>query len=112
PVILPALPAVARPHQAAQLDPDEEQVGVVRARRDPADMRRPRPRREAPGRLRWQLEQRLQLPPTLASIAALEQSARLAARVHRAVCGADGDREHGPLAQLAIEPAPAAAPGQ
>ena len=35
-VILPALPAVAGAHQAAQLYPNQEQVGVVRAWGDPA----------------------------------------------------------------------------
>jgi hypothetical protein len=55
-VVLPALAAIARAHQAAQLDPDQEQVGVVRARRDPAYVRRPRPRREPPVRPRGQLE--------------------------------------------------------
>jgi hypothetical protein len=35
-VVLPALATVARAHQAAELDPDQEQVGIVRAGRDPA----------------------------------------------------------------------------
>jgi len=35
-VVLPALAAVARAHQATELDPDQEQVGIMGAGRDPA----------------------------------------------------------------------------
>ena len=49
-VVGPGFTAVARAHQPAQLDPHEQQVGVVRARRDPAHVRRPRSRRKAPAR--------------------------------------------------------------
>ncbi len=48
PVILPALAAVGGAHQAAELDPDQQEVGLVGAGRDPAHVRRPRPRRKAP----------------------------------------------------------------
>ena len=51
-VVGPRGPAVGRAHQTAQLDSDEDQVAVMRARRDPAHVRRPRSRWEAPGRLR------------------------------------------------------------
>ena len=54
-MVLPRGAAVGGAHQPAQLDPNEEEVGVVRAGRDPAHVRGPRPRREAPGRLRRQL---------------------------------------------------------
>jgi hypothetical protein len=107
-VILPALAAVARTHQPAQLDPDEEQVGVVRARGDPPHVRRPGPRREAPTRPRGQLEERRQLTPALAFVIASKQPARLGARVHRPVGRADGQREHGGVGQLAVDPAAAA----
>ncbi|MGH3079577.1 MAG: hypothetical protein ACRDNH_00380 [Gaiellaceae bacterium] len=67
--------AVGRAHQAAELDSDEDQVAVVRARCDPAHVRRPRPRREAPGRLRRQVEERVELTPVLAAIVAAEEAA-------------------------------------
>ena len=53
-------------------------------------------------------EERLQLAPALALVAASEQSARLGLRIHRAVGGADGEGEHGGLGQLAVDPASAA----
>jgi hypothetical protein len=46
--------------------------------------------------------------PALALVAAAEQSARLCARVHRAVGGADGEGEHRPLGQLAVDSGAAA----
>ena len=104
-VILPAPPAVGRAHQAAELDPDQQQVGVVRAGCDPAHVRCPRARREAPVRPRGQLEQRFQLAPALASVIASEQPARLGARVDRPVGGAHGEREHSRLGQPAVDPA-------
>src|SRR5262245_21841524 len=45
-MVFPRLAAVGRAHQAAELDPDEDESGLVRARRDPADVRRPGTRRE------------------------------------------------------------------
>ena len=77
----------------------------MRARRDPAHVRRPRPRREAPRRPRRQLEQRLELLPALAAVVAAEQPARLGAGVHRAVGRADGEREDARLGQPAVDPA-------
>src|SRR5262249_22603707 len=82
-MVLPGRAAVARAHQAAELDADEEQVAVVGARRDPAHVRGPRPRREAPGRPGGQLEQRLELAPALAA----EEAARLGPGVDGAVDG-------------------------
>src|SRR3954453_6950313 len=54
---------------------------------------------------RWQLEERFQLTPALTLVAASKQPARLGARVHRAIRGADGEREHRRLGQLAFDPA-------
>src|SRR5262249_3975199 len=62
-MVLPALAAVGRAHEPAQLDADEEEVAVVRAGRDPADVGCPRPRRKAPRRSRRKLLQRRQLDP-------------------------------------------------
>jgi len=53
-------------------------------------------------------EERLQLAPALALVAASEQSARLGPRIHRAVGGADGEGEHRRLGQLAVEPSSSA----
>ena len=80
----------------------------MRAGRDPAHVRGPRPRREAPGRPRRELQQRLELAPALAAVVAAEQPARLGAGVHRAVGGADREREDAGFRQRAIDPAPAA----
>src|SRR6266481_2268239 len=110
-VVLPAPPAVARAHQAAELDPNEEQVSVVWARGDPAHMGRPRPRREAPIRPRRQLEQRFELTPAVAAVVASEQPARLGAGVHRTIGGADGEREYARLGQPAVDPALTAVEG-
>ena len=96
PVVGPRLAAVGRAHQAAELDPDEQQRGVVRAGRDPAHVRRPRPRRETPRRPRRELEQRVERAPGRAAVVAAEEAARLAARVDGAVDRADRDREARP----------------
>jgi hypothetical protein len=104
-VVLPALAAVARTHQAAELDSNQEQVRIVRAGRDPAHVGRPRPRREAPGRPRRQFEQRLQLAPARALVVALEEAARLGARIHRPIGRADREGEDAGLRQSAIDPA-------
>jgi NAD(P)H-dependent FMN reductase len=103
-----ALPAVGRAHQPAELDPDQEQVGVERARRDPAHVRRRRPRRETPARPRGQLEQRVELAPALAQVLASEQPARLGARIHRPIGSAHCEREDRRLGQSALDPASAA----
>src|SRR5439155_15215017 len=60
-VVLPRLSPVGRPHQAAELDAHEQEPGVVRTGRDPAHVRGPRARREAPGRRRGNGAQRLEL---------------------------------------------------
>src|SRR5262245_46927362 len=49
-VVLPGRAAVGRAHEPAELDSGEDSYSLVRARRDPADVRRPRARREAPRR--------------------------------------------------------------
>ena len=91
PVVLPRLAAVGRAHEPAELDADEDEVGVVRARRDPAHVRRPRPRREAPPRARRKLEQRVERAPALAAVVAAEQAARFSPSVYGAIDGADGE---------------------
>jgi hypothetical protein len=106
-VILPTLPAISRAHQTAELDTDQQQTRIMRAGRDPAHMRRPRPRRKTPTRPRRQLQQRLQLPPAPPAILTPEQPARLRPHVHRTVHHADRNREHPRLRQPAIDPAPA-----
>jgi hypothetical protein len=103
-VVLPRLAAVLAPHQPAELDPDEQQRRVVRAGRDPAHVRRPRPRREAPGRLRGEVEERVELAPGVAAVVGAEQRARLAARVDGAVGRAHGDGEHARLLELDVLP--------
>ena len=106
-MILPALAAVARAHQAAELDPDQEQVGVVRAGGDPAHVRSPRPRREAPVRPRGQLEQRLQLRQ-LSPRSSLRNSRLGSVPAYTAPSAALTASENTRLGQAAVEPAPAA----
>src|SRR5207249_1872568 len=106
--VLPALAAVAAPHQAAELDPDEHDLRLVRTRRDPANMGRPRPRREAPGRRGGERAQPLERPPAAAAVVAPEEHARLAAGVDGAVRRADGDGEDVRLRQVEIVPGAAA----
>ena len=89
----PRLAAVRRAHEAAELDADEDQVCLVRAGRDPANVRRPRPGREAPRRPRRQLEQRGELAPGLAAVVTPEEPARLRPRVDGAVGRAHCQRE-------------------
>ena len=86
-VIRPGLTAVGRAHQPPELDPDEQEPCVVRARCDPARVRRPGPRREAPGRPRRQVEQRIERQPALAAVVRAEEPRRLRAGIHRAVDG-------------------------
>ena len=62
-MVLPGRAAVRRAHEAAELDAGEDDVGVVRARSDPADVRRPRARRKAPRRRRRKLAERGELLP-------------------------------------------------
>ena len=82
----------------------------MRARRDPAHVRRPRARREAPRRSRRQLEQRFQLAPAVATIIAPKQPARLGARVHRPVGRAHRKREDTRLGKRTVDPAASAVP--
>src|SRR6266508_2458271 len=107
-MVFPRLPGVARAHQPTQFDPYEEEVCVVRARRDPADVRGPRTRREAPRRPRRELKQSIKLAPRLAAVVAAVERARLRPRVDRAVCGADGKREDAARRQRAVGPRSAA----
>src|SRR6266508_1819704 len=107
-MVFPRLPGVARAHQPTQFDPYEEEVCVVRARRDPADVRGPRTRREAPRRPRRELKQSIKLAPRLAAVVAAVERARLRPRVDRAVCGAEGEREDARLRNRAVDPRPAA----
>ena len=108
-VVLPGVAAVGRAHEPAELDADEEQLRVVRAGRDPADVRRPRPRREAPRRPRRKLEQRVERVPALAAVVAAEEPARLGSRVHRAVGRADrrGRRRRDPAGEQSSQLRPA-----
>src|SRR3954470_23548388 len=104
----PGLATVGRAHEAAELDAHEEQVGVVGARRDPAHVRRPGPRREAPRRPRRKLEQSRELTPSVAAVVAAEQAARLGSRVDGSVARPDGEREDAGPGQLALLPRRAA----
>jgi transcription-repair coupling factor (superfamily II helicase) len=110
-VILPACTSVGGAHQPAELDPDEQQVGVVGARRDPSHVRRPRSRREAPGWLRRELEQGIQRLPAPAAVAAAEQPAGLAACVDGSVDGTDCEREHLGGGESTVDPGPASVGG-
>src|SRR5918996_91528 len=105
-MVLPRLAAVERAHEAAELDAGEDELRVVRARRDPTDMRRPRARREAPRRRRRQLPERGELLPR--PVAANPERARLAAGVGGAVGSAVGDREDVRRRKLGIAPRRAA----
>src|SRR5215216_1536731 len=58
---------VFRAHQPAQLDAHQHHLGLVRARRDPAHMRGPRPWRKAPLRPRRDVLKRQELLPALAA---------------------------------------------
>src|SRR5205809_747076 len=104
PMVVPGLPAVGRAHEPTELDPDEEQVGVVRAGRDPAHVRRPWSRREAPRRARGELEQACELHPGLSAIVAPIERARLGACVDGAVGRADREREDARRREPAVDP--------
>src|SRR5262245_3663060 len=107
-VVVPRLAAVRRAHEPTELDPDQQEVGVVRARRDPAHVRRPGPGREAPGRPRRELEQCGELDPGLAAIVAPIERARLGAGVDGPVGRADREREDPRRRQPAVDPGAAA----
>jgi hypothetical protein len=90
-MVLPGRATVGRAHEPAQLDARQDDVCVVRARRNPADMRRPRAWRKTPGRSRRKLAQRGKLLPV--AVTASPERARLAARIGGAVGRAVRDRE-------------------
>src|SRR5215211_2344503 len=104
-MVLPCRTAVARAHQPSELDADQQQIGFVRARRNPPHMRRPRSRREAPRRPRRQLQERFELLPAVAAVVAAKQAARFGPGIDSTVGSADGEREDAPLGQRAVEPA-------
>ncbi len=110
-VVLPRLAAVGRAHQTAELDPGQDDVPVVWAWSDPADVRRPRPRREAPGRLGRELEKCAELTPGLAAVVTAIERARLGPRVDGAVRRADREREDIWRRQAAVGPGAAAVGG-
>src|SRR5687768_2443298 len=85
-VVLPGVTAIGRTHESAELDAGQDEIRVVRAGCDPADVRSPRARREAPGRGRRELAECRELLPQ--SVAASPERARLAARVRGAIGGA------------------------
>src|SRR5215208_2300073 len=91
--------AVISAHQPTELDAHQHDVGLVRTRRDPAHVRRPRPRRKAPLRPRRDVLKRHQLLPALAAVAAAEHPAGLRSRVHGAIRRTYRDAEHVPLWQ-------------
>src|SRR5688572_17161207 len=89
-MVLPGGAAVRRAHEAAELDAGQDDVRVMRAGRDPPDVRCPRARREAPGRGRRELAEGGKLLP--GAVASRPEGARLTASV-RVIGGAIGDRE-------------------
>src|SRR3712207_6119507 len=102
-MVVPGLAAVFAHHEAAELNADEQAAGVVRAGRDPADVRRPRTRRKAPGRRRGDRAEALELLPRRTAVAAPKEHARLAAGVERPI-GADRDGEDVALRKLGCRP--------
>ncbi len=76
----------------------------MRARGDPAHVRGPRPGREPPGGTGGQVEQRVERVPRRAPVAAREQTARLGARIYRAVGRAHREREDARLGERAVDP--------
>ncbi|TML46387.1 MAG: hypothetical protein E6G20_10920 [Actinobacteria bacterium] len=103
-VVLPGLSAIGRSHQTAELDADEEDLRVVRARRDPADMRGPRSWREAPRGPGRQVEQAFQLDPRVAAVVAAVESRRLGACIQGAVRGAHRHGEDRSRFEPALDP--------
>src|SRR5205807_9242527 len=85
----PGLAAVGTAHDAAQLDAGKQNAGVVRAKGQPADVRGPGPRRIAPRGRRGQGSQAAELAPGDPAVAALEDHARLTARIDGPVDTAD-----------------------
>src|SRR5688572_9171681 len=101
-VVLPGVTAIGRTHQSAELDAGQDEIRVVRARCDPADVRSPRAWREAPGRGRRELTECRELLPTTAP--AGPERARLAARVRDGVGRAVGDREDVVRGEFGVSP--------
>src|SRR5213595_2115304 len=110
-MILPRSAAIDGAHEPAELDPDQEHVGVVRVGRDPAHVRGPWARREAPRRSRRQLQKRLQLPPGRTAIVAAKERARFGSGIHSAVDRTYRKREDPRRRQLAVDPTAAAVSG-
>jgi hypothetical protein len=103
-MILPGGAPVDRAHQPTELDPDEQEVGVVRIGSNPADVRGPRPRRKAPGRPRWQVQQGRELAPAFTGVVAAKEGARLGTRVDGPVNRAHRNREYARSRQLTVDP--------
>src|SRR5205823_2840363 len=110
-MILPRSAAIDGAHEPAELDPDQEHVGVGRVGRDPAHVRGPWARREAPRRSRRQLQKRLQLPPGRTAIVAAKERARFGSGIHSAVDRTYRKREDPRRRQLAVDPTAAAVSG-
>src|SRR5205823_5354973 len=98
--------AVLAVHEPAELDADEQALGAMRVRRDPAHVVGPGSRREAPLLPRGDLLKRLELMPALPAPGD-EKPAGLGARVERAVGRAERNRVDVRLRQL--DPLPRAA---
>src|SRR5205823_6335077 len=107
-MILPRSAAIDGAHEPAELDPDQEHVGVGRVGRDPANVRGPWARREAPRRSRRQFQKRLQLPPGRTAIVAAKERARFGPGIHSAVDRTYRKREDPRRRQLAVDPTAAA----
>ena len=105
-MILPGRPAVVGAHEPTELDPDQQEISVVRARRDPAHVRCPRSGRKAPRRPGRKLEQRVERPPGLAPVDTPKEATRLGAGIEESVCGADRKGEDCGLGQRAVDPVP------
>ena len=111
PMILPGGAAVDRTHQTAELDPHEEELAIVRARRDPADMEvHGRGGKRQVGR-DGSSNKASSSSPTLATVVAPEKGTRLRSRVHRTVDGTDRNGEHARGRQATVDPTPAAVAG-
>src|SRR5690606_27928868 len=84
-VVLPGFAAIDAAHQAAQLDANQKQAGVVRRGCDRAHMTCPRSRREAPIRIGGQFKQRLELSPGRSAIATDKEMTGLGAGIEGAI---------------------------
>ena len=104
PMIQLGLTAIRAVHQSAELDSNQQDLGIVGTGRNPSDVRGPRPRREAPGMARRDGLQGFELFPVFAFIAAAEEPAGLRAGVNRAIHGADGHGEDVFFGEVAADP--------